>query len=41
MRRNEEKTGMDITGSVPVPEPFMPHPHFSDEVNGNIAQSEI
>jgi hypothetical protein len=32
---------MDTTAAVPVPRPFMPHPNFSDEVNRNIAQSEI
>lgn len=32
---------MDAKAAVPVPTPFMPHPHFSDEVNRNIAQSEI
>jgi hypothetical protein len=32
---------MDTKAAVPVPKPFMPHPNFSDEVNGNIAQSEI
>jgi hypothetical protein len=32
---------MDTTASVPVPNPFLPHPNFSDEVNRNIVQSEI
>ncbi|MGD0129231.1 MAG: hypothetical protein ABSF46_28235 [Terriglobia bacterium] len=32
---------MDNPAAVPVPRPFMPHPSFSDEVNRNIAQSEI
>jgi hypothetical protein len=32
---------MDAKAAVPVPTPFMPHPNFSDEVNRNIAQSEI
>jgi hypothetical protein len=32
---------MDTTAAVPDPKPFMPHPNFSDEVNGNIVQSEI
>jgi hypothetical protein len=32
---------MDTKAAVPVPKPFMPHPNFSDEVNRNIAQSEI
>ena len=32
---------MDTKAVVPVPEPFMPHPNLSDEVNGNIVQSEI
>ena len=32
---------MDTTAAVPVPNPFMPHPNFSDEVNRNIVQSEI
>jgi len=29
------------TAPVRIPRPFMPHPNFSDEVNRNIAQSEI
>jgi len=32
---------MDNTAPVPIPKMFMPHPNFSDEVNRNIAQSEI
>ena len=32
---------MHTTAAVHVPEPFMAHPNFSDEVNRNIAQSEI
>jgi hypothetical protein len=32
---------MDTTAAVPVPEPFMPHPNFGDEVNRSVAQSEI
>jgi hypothetical protein len=32
---------MDITAEVPVPELYVPHPNFSDEVNRNIVQSEI
>ena len=32
---------MDAKAAVPVPEPFMPHPNLSDEVNRNIVQSEI
>jgi hypothetical protein len=32
---------MDTKSAVPDPKPFMPHPNFSDEVNGNIVQSEI
>jgi hypothetical protein len=32
---------MNTTAPVPVPEPLMPHPHLSDEVNRNIVQSEI
>jgi hypothetical protein len=32
---------MDTTAAVPIPEPFMPHPSLSDEVNRNIVQSEI
>jgi len=32
---------MDMKATVPVPQPFMPHPNFSDEVNRNIVQSEI
>jgi len=26
---------------IPIPQGFAPHPHFSDEVNRNIIQSEI
>jgi len=40
-RRQAETTRMDTTAAVPVPKPFMPHPNFSDEMNGNIVQSEI
>ena len=32
---------MNTKTAVPIPEPFMPHPSWSDEVNRNIAQSEI
>ena len=32
---------MDTTATAPVPNLFMPHPNFSDEVNRNIVQSEI
>ena len=32
---------MDMTAEVPIPDPFMPHPNFSDEVNQNIVQSEV
>ena len=32
-------TRVDTTASVPVPERFMPHPNFSDEVNRNITAS--
>jgi len=32
---------MDTKAVVPDPKPFMPHPNFSDELNGNIVQSEI
>jgi hypothetical protein len=32
---------MDTDTAVPVPKLFMPHPNLSDEVNRNIAQSEI
>jgi hypothetical protein len=32
---------MNTKATVPVPEPLMPHPHLSDEVNRNIVQSEI
>jgi hypothetical protein len=32
---------MDTAAAVPVPDLFMPHPNFSDEVNRNIAQSEV
>jgi hypothetical protein len=31
----------DQTPMTPAPTLFMPHPCFSDEVNRNIAQSEI
>jgi hypothetical protein len=41
MRSDEKKAGMDITAAVSLPDLFMPHPHFSDEANRNIAQSEI
>ena len=34
-------TKMDTDTAVPVPKLFMPHPNLSDEVNRNIAQSEI
>ena len=32
---------MDTKAALPDPRPFTPHPNFSDEVNGNIVQSEI
>jgi hypothetical protein len=32
---------MNADTTVPVPKFFMPHPNLSDEVNRNIAQSEI
>lgn len=32
---------MDTEAVVPIPQLFMPHPSFSDEVNRNIIQSEI
>jgi len=32
---------MDNTAPVPIPQPFTPHPNFSDGVNRNIVQSEI
>jgi hypothetical protein len=32
---------MDTNARIPIPEPFVPHPNFSDEVNGNIVESEI
>ncbi len=32
---------MNSKATVLNPQPFMPHPSFSDEVNRNIAQSEI
>jgi hypothetical protein len=32
---------MDMRAAAPTPDVFMPHPGFSDEVNRNIAQSEI
>jgi hypothetical protein len=32
---------MDTGTAAPVPKSFMPHPNLSDEVNPNIAQSEI
>src|SRR5690242_6760864 len=31
----------DTQTSIPVPNLFLPHPNFSDEVNHNFAQSEI
>jgi hypothetical protein len=34
-------TSMNADAVVPVPKLFMPHPDLSDEVNRNIAQSEI
>jgi hypothetical protein len=42
-QRDTEKTitKMDTDTAVPVPMLFMPHPNLSDEVNRNIAQSEI
>ena len=42
-RRDSEKTitKMNTDTAVPVPKLFMPHPNLSDEVNRNIAQSEI
>ena len=35
------KSRMDTKAALPDPRPFTPHPNFSDEVNGNIVQSEI
>lgn len=32
---------MDAKAAVPDPQPLLPHPNFSDEVNRNIVQSEI
>jgi hypothetical protein len=32
---------MDTKDTVPLPELFMPHPNFSDEVYRNIVQTEI
>jgi len=32
---------MNTDAAVPVPKLFMPHPNLGDEVNRNIAQSEI
>ena len=32
---------MDTKAAVPDPQPFMPHPNFSDEVNRNVVQSDI
>jgi hypothetical protein len=32
---------MDTKPVVSDPKPYMPHPNFSDEVNGNIVRSEI
>lgn len=32
---------MATHATVPTPQPFVPHPHLSDEVNHNIVQSEI
>ena len=34
-------TSIDVEACVATPQVFMPHPGFSDEVNRNIAQSEI
>ena len=34
-------TTRNTKAAIPVRELFAPHPNFSDEVNGNIAQSEI
>ncbi|MBZ5514982.1 MAG: hypothetical protein LAN62_09090 [Acidobacteriia bacterium] len=31
---------MNAKAAVHIPEPFMPHPNLSDEVNRNIAQGE-
>jgi hypothetical protein len=39
--RTTASTGMGVQGSIRAPGLFMPHPGFSDEVNRNIAQSEI
>jgi hypothetical protein len=39
--RMAERTRMDVQATTPAPNLFMPHPAFSDEVNRNIAQSEI
>ena len=39
--RMTDSTRMDVQVPVPSPDLFMPHPCFSDEVNRNIAQSEI
>ena len=32
---------MDTKAAVPDPQPFMPQPNFSDEVNRNVVQSDI
>jgi len=40
-RNQAEKTSTDMKAPVPVPEPFMPNPNLSDEVNGNVVQSVI
>jgi len=32
---------MDTRTTAPIPELFIPHPNFSNEVNRNIVQSEI
>ena len=32
---------METTAAIPDPQPFLPHPNLSDEVNRNIIQSEM
>ncbi len=39
--RTTNSTRMDVHTTFPTPDVFMPHPGFSDEVNRNIARSEI
>ncbi len=34
-------TRLNARAAIPLPDVSIPHPNFSDEVNGNIVQSEI